>query len=278
MNCLECLGTDFEIQKIRLSFKIKNQSVEVVLPCSVCRSCSRPLMEAAQMNILRQAASDVYREKNGLLTSKQIIKYRERLKMSQTAFAHYLSVGEASVKRWESYHIQDCSQDDHIRIKCDIVAAQNNHAFLLSGGEDPNIYNGNRQFSSDFTDNIRLYLNYNVSPQNISCINKLHFYIDFLHFKNYGRSITGCKYVPLKYGPCPFISDLFTASKLEDHRRSCTLDLFDDQEQNTINRVCELYIGIGEKNFSEMTRKEKGYLDTNEPDFISYKYAKDLLI
>jgi hypothetical protein len=44
--------------------------------------------------------------------------------MSQTAFASYLKVGEASIKRWETYYVQDVVQDDHIRLKCDEAYAE----------------------------------------------------------------------------------------------------------------------------------------------------------
>lgn len=63
------------------------------------------------MNFLRRFAADAYRKKHNLLTSDQIIRYRESLGMSQTAFANYLKVEEASVKRWETYYIQDNVQD-----------------------------------------------------------------------------------------------------------------------------------------------------------------------
>jgi hypothetical protein len=52
------------------------------------------------------------------LTSEEIINYRALLGMSQVAFANYLKVGEASIKRWETYFVQDVVQDDHIRFRC----------------------------------------------------------------------------------------------------------------------------------------------------------------
>ena len=48
--------------------------------------------------------------------------------MSQAAFANYLKVGEASIKRWETYFVQDVVQDDHIRLKCDEAYAEVNAA------------------------------------------------------------------------------------------------------------------------------------------------------
>lgn len=38
--------------------------------------------------------------------------------MNQVQFAKFLSVGEASVKRWETWLVQDRSSDHLIRLKC----------------------------------------------------------------------------------------------------------------------------------------------------------------
>jgi hypothetical protein len=38
--------------------------------------------------------------------------------MTQRQFAEFLRVGEASVKRWETWLVQDASSDELIRVKC----------------------------------------------------------------------------------------------------------------------------------------------------------------
>jgi hypothetical protein len=51
--------------------------------------------------------------------------------MSQEEFAAYLSVGVASVKRWELGKVQEKSTDDLIRIKCSLPSARRNVARLM---------------------------------------------------------------------------------------------------------------------------------------------------
>jgi len=119
MKCLNCDCEEFESKNIRFNLEIKGEEVEVVVPSFVCTKCQTPLMDGEQMNMLRRSAADKYRKQHHLLTSEEIIKYRTSLGMSQTAFANYLKVGEASIKRWETYFVQDVVQDDHIRLKCD---------------------------------------------------------------------------------------------------------------------------------------------------------------
>lgn len=292
MRCLHCDSEDFKRQRLRFDPSIKGQNVEVVVPCYVCESCSTPLMDSAQMNVLRRAAADEYRSAHGLLTSEQIIRYRETLGMSQAAFARYLSVGEASIKRWETYHIQDASQDDHIRLKCDVAYAEVNYLNVNWKKQEPDVYSGHKRFSLELFKNVALYL-VEKTGESLLFLNKLHFYVDFLHFKRHRVSITGTRYAPLKYGPCPdqyrmlydsLECNLVLRADREDsahsYRGLCETDLslFDDKELQTLEDVATLCKERGAKALYELSHVEKGYVDTPECTFISYDFAEDLLL
>ena len=67
-----------------------------------------------------------------LLTSSEIRRIRIDLGMSQEEFATYLSVGVASVKRWELGKAQEKSMDDLVRIKCSLPSARRNVARLMA--------------------------------------------------------------------------------------------------------------------------------------------------
>jgi len=279
MQCLQCNGTDFIVQKTRLSSMVKHQIVEVIIPCEVCKNCHTPLMDAGQMNLLRKAASDKYRQDHGLLSSEQIIAYRKSLNLSQPAFAHHLNVGEASVRRWESYYIQDASQDDHIRIKCDLLVARQNYYELLKLYDIPNKYNGNKKFSIDLFRNTALYFQ-NKLVRSYPDLNKLHFYADFLHFNRHNESLTGAKYLSLRSGPCPYE---FVASRTHERfpfksNEPYNPTLFDSHENYTLDKVCSFYKEYGSAKFSELCREEKAYQSTTDIDFISYNNGKNLLL
>ena len=115
MKCLHCDGDEFEEKNCRFTPEVKGEEVEVVVPAMVCAKCHTPLMNDEQMNQLRKDAADTYRKMHGLLTSEEIVNFRSLFGMSQAAFANYLKIGEASIKRWETYFVQDVGQDDHIR-------------------------------------------------------------------------------------------------------------------------------------------------------------------
>ena len=102
------------------------------------------------------------------------------LGMSQAAFANYLKVGEASIKRWETYFVQDAVQDDHIRLRCDEAYAELNALEVHWKSHPPDIYSGNRSFCLElFKQAVRYIIEFTKSPL---FLNNSLFYADFKHF------------------------------------------------------------------------------------------------
>jgi putative zinc finger/helix-turn-helix YgiT family protein len=89
---------------------------------SVCSRCGFERATPLAVAKATQAIVEEYRRKTGLLTSKQIRSARTRLGMSQEDFANHLGVGVASVRRWETGHVQDRAMDNLIRLKTDCEA------------------------------------------------------------------------------------------------------------------------------------------------------------
>lgn len=292
MKCLKCNHDKFIEQSIRFSPEVKDEIVEVIVPCMVCKNCHTTLMNTEQMNTLRRAAADKYRELHGLLTASQIVAYREELGMSQSAFARYLNVGEASIKRWETYYVQDASQDELIRLKCDDASAEMNFLDVNWKKNDPDLLNGNRKFNFQIFKNVVLYLLKHIEESKRSnlFLNKLLFYVDFRHFEKYGTSLTGARYSPLKYGPCPdqfraMFNTLISKGVLKERKNlsyevmlEADLNLFDDNEKETLNEIIHYCKKLGVQKIYDLSHKEKAYTETEECSFINYKFAKDLLL
>lgn len=289
MKCLKCDSTDFETKNIRFSSELKGETIDVIVPSFVCKACHTTLMDAKQMNEHRRAVADAYRRKHKLLTSQEIIAYRSRLNMNQTEFARYLNVGEASIKRWETYFIQDAGQDDHIRLKCDEAYAETNFLNIQYQHSEPDLFRGNKKFSLELFKNVALFL---IKETNASILflNKLHFYVDFLHFKKTFKSITGSRYVPLRYGPCPDdyrpLYDALVAhgviAKIGTHSYEALIDpdfsVFDGDEKDTLMFVISIVKKKGVKYLYDLSHEEKGFNETEECDNISYEFAKELKI
>lgn len=289
MKCLKCDSTDFETKNVRFSSELKGETIDVIVSSYVCKACNTALMDAKQMNEYRRAVVDAYRKKHALLTSLEIVAYRSKLNMNQAEFAQYLNVGDASIKRWETYYVQDASQDDHIRIKCDAAYAETNYLNIQSQYAGPDIYNGYKRFSFELFKNVALILIKEIGTS-ILYLNKIHFYVDFLHFLKTGKGITGARYATLKYGPCPdeykLLYETLVAiraiEKIDAYSYKALIEpdfsLFDDDEKTTLKIIIEIVKKKGVKYLYELSHQEIGFTETAECDFISYQFADELLI
>jgi len=288
MKCLNCDCEKFESKKLRFTPEIKGEEVDVVVPTYVCTKCQTPFMDGQQMNGLRRVAADMYRKKHNLLTSEEITKYRAALGMSQTAFANYLKVGEASIKRWETYYVQDAVQDDHIRLKCDEAYAELNALHVHWKSHTSDIFSGNRPFCFVlFKQAVRYLIGFTKSPL---FLNKALFYADFKHFQRYGRSITGVRYVHLDYGPCPdqyqSLYQLMLAKgilvsgghHMLKSAEKPDLTLFSDSEKEILQFVAQLAKKDGGQKLLKVSHEEEAYKKTEPLQIISYDLSKKLKI
>ena len=288
MKCLNCNGNKFETKNCRFNPEIKGEEVEVIVPSMVCSHCGAPLMGDEQMSHLRKMAADAYRKKHGLLTSEEIIHFRSMFGMSQTAFANYLKVGEASIKRWETYFIQDVGQDEHIRLKCDEAYAEFSALNVEWKSHPPDIYSGKRRFSWELFKQAVLYLiKYTKSPL---FLNKALFYADFKHYKLFDVSITGARYAHLEYGPCPKRYEMLFEFMIRENLLTRTgghnlkpaiqadLTVFDDSEKEVLESIAKLAEMDGGQKLLKLSHKEDAYKNSQSMSLISYEHAKNLKI
>jgi putative zinc finger/helix-turn-helix YgiT family protein len=288
MKCPNCNTEKFDTKNTRFNPEIKGEEVEIVVPCFVCTKCQSPLMDGEQMNVLRRSAADKYRKKHNLLTSEAIVGYRTALGMSQAAFASYLKVGEASIKRWETYYVQDVVQDDHIRLKCDEAYAERNALEVHWKSRSPDVYSGHRAFCLElFKQVVRYLIEFTRSPL---FLNKALFYADFKHFQLHGVSITGARYVHLEYGPCPDqfqnIYQLFLAKgilEVAGHHvlksvEKADLTIFSDSEKEVLEFVAQLAHKDGGQKLLKTSHEEQAFKKTEPLQLISYEFSKHLKI
>lgn len=288
MKCLHCDGEKFETKSCRFTPEIKGEEVEVVVPALVCKKCQTPLMDDEQMSVLRRAAADEYRKKHNLLTSEEIVNFRTLMGMSQAAFASYLKVGDASIKRWETYFVQDVGQDEHIRLKCDEAYAEYNALSVQWKSHPPDIYSGNRRFSWElFKQAVRYLIGFAKSPL---FLNKALFYADFKHFQLHGTSITGARYAHLEYGPCPQQYEnliyymIHEGALLQAGQHTlksaepADLNLFGDSEKEILQLVALAVKADGGEKLLKLSHEERAYTKTKSMELISYEHAKNLLL
>lgn len=125
---------------------------------------------------------------------------------------------------------------------------------------------------------------------------KLLWYSDFLFFKRHTVSITGATYVKYPYGPVPKDHDMVLAhlqhmnlieiNELANDegwtwmmiKASEPFDttVFSDDELETMLEVEAFFRNYGSRNISEYAHNEKGWLETDDKQPISYRYAEEL--
>jgi len=288
MICLNCESEEFKEKKIKSEQLFKSQTFNVTTPAMVCTSCDFHQFNDEQANDLRRATVDVYRQSKSLLTSEEIRGYRESLKMSQAEFATYLGVGIASIKRWETYFVQDKSQDDLIRLKCDISSADNNALEVTWAHDQPDAYNGYRKFDLNIFRNVVSKL-ISQAPSPLFFY-KAIFYIDFIHFKRFKTGVTGMKYSCLEYGPIPkgydqllkYMVDSGDLVKTSTHDFKSNIEfdetLFSTDELAIINHVYGLLKKNGKEYLLDKSHEEDVFKNCGFLDALNYEEASTLKV
>lgn len=130
MICLRCDNEEFTPkQKATLEQEFKDETLEVKSPAMECTKCGWVTISNNQLDALRRNTADAYRRQHNLLTSGEIQTLRKRIGQSQSQFATFLGVGVASLKRWETWGVQDKSHDQLMRLKTREAIAVKNRIF-----------------------------------------------------------------------------------------------------------------------------------------------------
>lgn len=288
MICFNCEGEKFTAKKVRSEQEFKGRTLSVLTEGMCCVACAAVQFSDEQANQLRKLTVDAYKKAEGLLTSEEVRRFREELSYSQAQFSDYLGVGIASIKRWETCFVQDRSQDDLLRIKCDPEFAQKNAMKVKWAHDQPDFYNGLRRFNLKIFQNVLAKI-IEVAPSPLFFF-KAVFYVDFLHFKRSGQGITGVQYSCLERGPIPMHYDYLLEHLLEekvlsrkgkhDLKSNIKFDesLFSSDELATIDHIYGLVKKHGKEYLLDKSHEEDAYLNCRTLEKLNYKDAKTLKI
>jgi len=182
------------LKKAKKRVIFRGLDLSVPIEQYVCAVCGVEVGTINQTADIQQTISDAYRKAANLLTGKEIVETRKRLKLTQEALAKMMNVGIASIKRWEGGTIQSKSMDHALRI-------------ALGGQSVGDSCTGNRPFSIP---RIKLVLGEfeSVLGKHILKKNdkmlfaaKYLWYADMVAHRETGESMTGSTYAALPYGP-----------------------------------------------------------------------------
>jgi len=307
---------------------IRKETYNVPFTYLKCINCNDEVLSPKHSQDPLVLAYDLYREKHGLLKPDEIKKCRETMGLTQAEFARLLGLGLATMSRYENGALQDMSHDSLIRLalepnnmvelihKSTNVFSDSRKIAMLKkltelqdktysleraiesilSREPPNVYNGYTKINFDKLINSILFLCKNGVWK--TKLNKLLFYADFKHFKEYTLPITGIQYAHLPFGPCPNKYELLLAllysndfiyseevtfdngdvGDLIKSKKGPDYNTFSSSELFILAFVEEKFKKYSAGDITKFSHQEDAYKRTNQADFIPFDFAKSLQI
>jgi putative zinc finger/helix-turn-helix YgiT family protein len=271
-----------------------------------------------------------YRRRKGMVTPEQISQFRKTYGLTQKELSDLIGIGTATLSRYENGSLQEEVHDKLLRfvmeprsmrklaesdrsalsqakkdsilqiLQTELEERQHNlDLFVEQYGDYPgDELSGYRPLDPNRLLNMVLFF---CRQERVfqTKLNKLLFYADFKHFKEYAASISGSRYAHATHGPVPdhyrhffaYITEGEAAPLIEKEedendcsgtvlipRKDPDLSIFSDSELLVLTTVKEFFKGYSATRIRQFSHAEDGYLATPNGQLIPYQYAKTLHI
>lgn len=254
-----------------------------------------------------------YRTRHGIPFPDQIIGLREHYGLSAAKMSQILGFGINQYRMYEDGEVPslsnartllaagekalfksfveaaklDMSESEFVRVMRKVEEADGDYKM----SDLPSAFTGYRTVSADKISAAIKRLVSAMGPIFVTKMNKLLFYADFMHYKHQGYGITGLAYRAMQYGPVPddwgkIYSSLpgvlmeefvYPSGQSGIQLKSVTpadINVLSESEQETIDRVCELFKDMSAGEISGVSHKEKAWIDNvARKSEISYQEA-----
>jgi len=324
-------STELEEITQREQVQIRGETLDINRPYYRCLNCNEEFeVHTDERDDPFDAAYREYRKRKGWLQPEDIKSFRESLSLTQQQFSHLVGIGIATLNRYENGALQTAahqnllsfvvaepkllleslqhkpnlftdSERDHLINKLDELDQPNdllvNDIIQRFASYEASVLSGGKTFEINKLLQTFKFFCYE-RPVYKTKLNKLMFYADFLHFRDYGSSITGLRYAHATFGPVP---DKFTtwlevcstwmnelqANELitEDCEGETFLSLsypdlnaFLPSEISALHKIKERFRSYSSKQITEYSHQEVGYMNTRLGELIPYNYAEELRI
>lgn len=327
--CPEC--NKWAEYKIRTNLikEYKGQEVNVVENIAYCSVCGTDIFieEIEEENLKR--LYDKYRDVTGIVKPEDLINLRKKYGLSQRELGAILGWGKMTINRYERGALPNKSHSDLIKLlseneeifKEKVEEAYNTgrvtaktYKKLEQEFEDclnnlrkkiientlsheENVFNGYKKFDFEKLENLISYIADKVNNLYQTSLNKYLWYIDFLYYKKYVRSITGLRYIKYEFGPVieefaykdviNYKSDKYYVEEYElndggiiikiKSSKNYDLSVFAKEELEVINEVIDKLKNKSCTELSDLSHKEQAWINTPFRELISYDYAADLI-
>jgi len=307
-------------------YEIKGEKIEVEVKYLICSDCGEIYFDPNEAEDPLELAYNEYRRMRGMMQPGEIKSIRNKYGLTQKELSDLLGWGGATISRYENGALQDEAHDKLLQMamkpenllhliesnsavltpskykhlvksltSAEAVAHTFEKLFIDRFGTYPTDINcGFRKFDFSKLLNAILYL----CKEGVykTTLNKLLFFADFLHYRDYAVSITGLRYAHLPHGPTPDNYDLLYGilvqfEILEDKEiifnedvsgikyhsnQEPNLNIFDNSELKVLTSIKDYFKAFTARKIRDFSHNEKGYNETNNSDIISYEYAENL--
>lgn len=318
--------TDLSMIREKETIEVRGEPIEVEAEYFKCSECGEEFENTRGHDALEIAYRE-YRHRRGMLQPEEIRTWRKQYGLTQKELSRLLGWGGATLSRYENGALQDEAHEKILRLAMEphnlLKLIEESPATLspekrerlvteLSAAEeeacsfemifedrfgryDPDEYSGFVRFSLTKLFNAILYFCKGGVLK--TKLNKLLFYADFKHFKEYSIAITGAKYIHLQYGPVPNNYEFFTAELTRGGELTVEevlfgeysgskylsnvepdLSVFTDSELKVLAEINEYFKSFGSAAIKDFSHKEVAYRKTADGEAISYLYAPQLQV
>jgi len=327
--CWNCgKETDLEHIENYEDISVRGEVISVLVKYYKCHECGGEYEDPKSSYDPLALAYKVYRERHNMMQPEEIRELRQRYGLTQKDLCKLLGWGEVTLSRYENGALQDDSHNRMLQMikephnllnivmqNGDFLAVkkreklislleneiEETHSFPLIleelfGKYRPDILSGFRKLNLDKV--FQTIVFFCVDGILKTKLNKFLFYSDFKHYKNNALSITGLRYVHLKYGPVPdnyehyyatlqnveesikieeefigeYVGEIFSAVRKPD------LSIFSTSEIKTLIEVKDFFKNYSASGIKDFSHRERGYSETNDGQIIPYSYADYLQI
>jgi putative zinc finger/helix-turn-helix YgiT family protein len=311
--------------------RVRNKPIKIEIQYFKCSECGDEVFDPSLNIDPFGLAYREYRKKYDFLQPEEIREWRKANKLTQGELAKLLGVGGVTISRYENGALQDPSHEKLLRLAMNpsnllkliegsegvftetkkrrvVEALQQVEAGAHSidstiigsfGNYEPNEYSGYKKLDLERLYNAIIFF----CKEGVlkTKLNKLLFYADFKHYKEYAISITGARYARIPFGPAPdnyeiyygalssqkaieFIEEVYppkyggepVVGEIIKAVSKPDLSLFTASELRVIASVQEDFKEYNAREITELSHKEAGYQETPHGGTISYTYAKKL--
>jgi len=320
--------TKLELVRSVEEIKVRGEPIKVEMEYFKCKKCGEEFEDPRSDDDPLDKAYREYRRLHGMVQPEEIRTLRKKYGLTQGEMSNLLGWGGATLSRYENGALQDETHERALRLAMEPrnllklisatpgalskerrerlvkeLEAAEEAAYSFEkiyeerfGRYEPDEFCGYRKLDLAKLFNAIIFFCKGGVPK--TKLNKLLFYADFKHFKEYSVSITGARYAHIPFGPAPDKYAYYFATLLEEgaikaeevaytkeavgekfvSMKEPDLSLFSDSELKILASVKEYFKKFSAKKVTEFSHKEKGYTEVPHGRLISYAYADELTI